>query len=174
MWQGQLFYNLTWRWCRRLINWLGWHFKWSFKAFIVDLIFPSRPCFSQAQKKSLNQTSPISASKTTDGLRPAPMPGLLSTALPGQEPLRELSSVRARLPRGHPLHTRHPASLPLRLTSTLILPAFCIPSTWVTYRVASVPSFYIKNEKLKHLYYVQKVCCLERVKPSILKIVKWK
>ncbi|KAM9740308.1 BRD4-interacting chromatin-remodeling complex-associated protein-like isoform 2-T3 [Dama dama] len=41
--------------------------------------------FCQAQKKSLNQTSPISASKTTDGLRPAPMPGLLSTALPGQD-----------------------------------------------------------------------------------------
>ena len=86
MWQGKLFCNLTWRRCRRLINWRGWHFKWSFKAFIMDLIFPSWPCFSQAQKKSLNQTSPISASKTTDGLRPAPMPGLLSTALPGQEP----------------------------------------------------------------------------------------
>ncbi|XP_049748226.1 BRD4-interacting chromatin-remodeling complex-associated protein-like isoform X1 [Elephas maximus indicus] len=41
--------------------------------------------FCQAQKKSLNQTSPISASKTTDGLRPAQIPGLLSTALPGQD-----------------------------------------------------------------------------------------
>lgn len=151
MWQGKLFCNLTWRRCRRLINWLGWHFKWSFKAFIMDLIFPSWPCFSQAQKKSLNQTSPISASKTTDGLRPAPMPGLLSTALPGQESPRELSSVCARLPRGHSLHARHPASLPLRLTSALILPAFCIPSTQVIYHAASVPSFYIKNEKLKHL-----------------------
>ncbi|XP_049572063.1 BRD4-interacting chromatin-remodeling complex-associated protein-like [Orcinus orca] len=41
--------------------------------------------FCQAQKKSLNQTSPISASKTADGLRQAPIPGLLSTALPGQD-----------------------------------------------------------------------------------------
>ncbi|XP_004451399.2 BRD4-interacting chromatin-remodeling complex-associated protein-like [Dasypus novemcinctus] len=41
--------------------------------------------FCQAQKKSLNQTSPISASKTTDGLRQAQIPGLLSTALPGQD-----------------------------------------------------------------------------------------
>ncbi|XP_008571407.1 PREDICTED: GLTSCR1-like protein [Galeopterus variegatus] len=41
--------------------------------------------FCQAQKKSLNQTSPISTSKTTDGLRPAQIPGLLSTALPGQD-----------------------------------------------------------------------------------------
>lgn len=41
--------------------------------------------FCQAQKKSLNQTSPISASKTTDGLRQAQIPGLLSTVLPGQD-----------------------------------------------------------------------------------------
>ncbi|XP_006882044.1 PREDICTED: GLTSCR1-like protein [Elephantulus edwardii] len=41
--------------------------------------------FCQAQKKPLNQTSPISASKTTDGLRPAQIPGLLSTTLPGQD-----------------------------------------------------------------------------------------
>ncbi|KAF6112893.1 BRD4 interacting chromatin remodeling complex associated protein like [Phyllostomus discolor] len=41
--------------------------------------------FCQAQKKCLNQTSPISASKTPDGLRQAQIPGLLSTALPGQD-----------------------------------------------------------------------------------------
>ncbi|XP_006202058.1 BRD4-interacting chromatin-remodeling complex-associated protein-like isoform X2 [Vicugna pacos] len=41
--------------------------------------------FCQAQKKSLNQTSPISAPKTADGLRQAPIPGLLSTTLPGQD-----------------------------------------------------------------------------------------
>ncbi|XP_054425342.1 BRD4-interacting chromatin-remodeling complex-associated protein-like [Pteronotus mesoamericanus] len=41
--------------------------------------------FCQTQKKCLNQTSPISASKTPDGLRPAQVPGLLSTALPGQD-----------------------------------------------------------------------------------------
>ncbi|XP_007970733.1 BRD4-interacting chromatin-remodeling complex-associated protein-like [Macaca nemestrina] len=41
--------------------------------------------FCQAQKKCLNQTSPISAPKTTDGLRQAQIPGLLSTALPGQD-----------------------------------------------------------------------------------------
>ncbi|KAF6364121.1 BRD4 interacting chromatin remodeling complex associated protein like [Rhinolophus ferrumequinum] len=41
--------------------------------------------FCQAQKKSLNQTSPISASKTPDGLRQAQIPGLLSTVLPGQD-----------------------------------------------------------------------------------------
>uniref|UniRef100_A0A8C9D0D9 BICRA like chromatin remodeling complex associated protein n=1 Tax=Panthera leo TaxID=9689 RepID=A0A8C9D0D9_PANLE len=41
--------------------------------------------FCQAQKKGLNQTSPISASKTTDGLRQAQIPGLLNTALPGQD-----------------------------------------------------------------------------------------
>lgn len=44
-----------------------------------------QPFFCQAQKKSLNQTSPISASKTAEGLRQAPIPGLLSTALPGQD-----------------------------------------------------------------------------------------
>ena len=72
------------------------------------------------------------------------------TARSGAPP-HELSSVCARLPRGHSLHARHPASLPLRLTSALILPAFCIPSTQVIYHAASVPSFYIKNEKLKPL-----------------------
>ncbi|XP_054577778.1 BRD4-interacting chromatin-remodeling complex-associated protein-like [Eptesicus fuscus] len=41
--------------------------------------------FCQAQKKCLNQTCPISASKTPDGLRQAQIPGLLSTALPGQD-----------------------------------------------------------------------------------------
>lgn len=41
--------------------------------------------FCQAQKKCLNQTSPISTSKSTDGLRPAQIPSLLSTALPGQD-----------------------------------------------------------------------------------------
>lgn len=41
--------------------------------------------FCQAQKKCLNQTSPVSASKTPDGLRQAQIPGLLSTALPGQD-----------------------------------------------------------------------------------------
>ncbi|XP_055469172.1 BRD4-interacting chromatin-remodeling complex-associated protein-like [Psammomys obesus] len=41
--------------------------------------------FSQAQKKCLNQTSPIPASKTTEGLRQSQIPGLLSTALPGQD-----------------------------------------------------------------------------------------
>ncbi|XP_044243156.2 BRD4-interacting chromatin-remodeling complex-associated protein-like isoform X2 [Ursus arctos] len=40
--------------------------------------------FCQAQKKGLNQTSPIAASKTTDGLRQAQIPGLLNTALPEQ------------------------------------------------------------------------------------------
>ncbi|XP_042527857.1 BRD4-interacting chromatin-remodeling complex-associated protein-like [Dipodomys spectabilis] len=40
--------------------------------------------FCQAQKKSLNQTSPIATSKTADGLRPAQIPGLLNT-LPGQD-----------------------------------------------------------------------------------------
>ncbi|XP_004710824.1 BRD4-interacting chromatin-remodeling complex-associated protein-like [Echinops telfairi] len=41
--------------------------------------------FCQAQKKALTQTSPIAASKTAEGLRPAQIPGLLSTALPGQD-----------------------------------------------------------------------------------------
>ncbi|XP_004673546.1 PREDICTED: GLTSCR1-like protein isoform X1 [Condylura cristata] len=41
--------------------------------------------FCQAQKKNLNQTSPVSAPKTTDGLRQAQIPGLLSTTLPGQD-----------------------------------------------------------------------------------------
>ncbi|XP_036103965.1 BRD4-interacting chromatin-remodeling complex-associated protein-like [Molossus molossus] len=41
--------------------------------------------FCQAQKKCLNQTSPISASKTPDGLRQAQIPGLSSSALPGQD-----------------------------------------------------------------------------------------
>ncbi|XP_036270234.1 BRD4-interacting chromatin-remodeling complex-associated protein-like isoform X1 [Pipistrellus kuhlii] len=41
--------------------------------------------FCQAQKKCLNQTCPISASKTPDGLRQAQIPGLLGTALPGQD-----------------------------------------------------------------------------------------
>ncbi|XP_007934431.1 BRD4-interacting chromatin-remodeling complex-associated protein-like [Orycteropus afer afer] len=41
--------------------------------------------FCQAQKKTLTQTSPISASKSADGLRPAQIPGLLSTVLPGQD-----------------------------------------------------------------------------------------
>ncbi|XP_004408135.1 PREDICTED: GLTSCR1-like protein [Odobenus rosmarus divergens] len=41
--------------------------------------------FCQAQKKSLNQTSPIAASKTTDGLRQTQIPGLLNTPLPGQD-----------------------------------------------------------------------------------------
>ncbi|XP_021074125.1 BRD4-interacting chromatin-remodeling complex-associated protein-like [Mus pahari] len=41
--------------------------------------------FCPAQKKCLNQTSPIPTSKTTDGLRPSQIPGLLSTALPGQD-----------------------------------------------------------------------------------------
>ncbi|XP_066105107.1 BRD4-interacting chromatin-remodeling complex-associated protein-like isoform X1 [Saccopteryx bilineata] len=44
-----------------------------------------QPFFCQAQKKCLNQTSPISASKTPDGLRQAQIPGLLSSALPGQD-----------------------------------------------------------------------------------------
>ncbi|XP_059557633.1 BRD4-interacting chromatin-remodeling complex-associated protein-like isoform X2 [Myotis daubentonii] len=44
-----------------------------------------QPFFCQAQKKCLNQTCPISASKTPDGLRQAQIPGLLSTALPGQD-----------------------------------------------------------------------------------------
>ncbi|XP_077876125.1 BRD4-interacting chromatin-remodeling complex-associated protein-like isoform X2 [Ictidomys tridecemlineatus] len=41
--------------------------------------------FCQAQKKCLNQTSPMSTSKTADGLRQTQIPGLLSTALPGQD-----------------------------------------------------------------------------------------
>ncbi|XP_006148621.1 BRD4-interacting chromatin-remodeling complex-associated protein-like isoform X3 [Tupaia chinensis] len=42
--------------------------------------------FCQAQKKCLSQTSPISTSKTADGLRQAQTPGLSSTALPvGQD-----------------------------------------------------------------------------------------
>uniref|UniRef100_K9INS2 Putative vesicle coat complex copii subunit sfb3 n=1 Tax=Desmodus rotundus TaxID=9430 RepID=K9INS2_DESRO len=42
--------------------------------------------FCQAQKKCLNQTLPISASKTPDGPRQAQIPGLLSTTLPaGQD-----------------------------------------------------------------------------------------
>ncbi|KAM6182594.1 BRD4-interacting chromatin-remodeling complex-associated protein-like [Erethizon dorsatum] len=41
--------------------------------------------FCQAQKKSLNQTSPLSTSKAADGLRPALIPGLPSTVLPGQD-----------------------------------------------------------------------------------------
>lgn len=53
------------------------------KLLPMKLIFPFGQYFSQAQKKSLNQTSPISASKTAEGLRQAPIPGLLSTALPG-------------------------------------------------------------------------------------------
>ncbi|XP_032718045.1 BRD4-interacting chromatin-remodeling complex-associated protein-like [Lontra canadensis] len=45
----------------------------------------SQQLFCQAQKKGLNQTSPIAASKTTDGLRQAQIPGLLNTTLPGQD-----------------------------------------------------------------------------------------
>ncbi|XP_014692867.2 BRD4-interacting chromatin-remodeling complex-associated protein-like [Equus asinus] len=41
--------------------------------------------FCQAQKKSLTQTSPVSASKTADGLRQTQIAGLSSTALPGQD-----------------------------------------------------------------------------------------
>uniref|UniRef100_A0A9L0R3G6 BICRA like chromatin remodeling complex associated protein n=4 Tax=Equus TaxID=9789 RepID=A0A9L0R3G6_HORSE len=41
--------------------------------------------FCQAQKKSLTQTSPVSASKTADGLRQTHIAGLSSTALPGQD-----------------------------------------------------------------------------------------
>lgn len=41
--------------------------------------------FCQAQKKCLNQTAPIPTSKTTDSLRQPQIPGLLSTALPGQD-----------------------------------------------------------------------------------------
>nr|XP_020012851.1 GLTSCR1-like protein isoform X2 [Castor canadensis] len=41
--------------------------------------------FCQAQKKCLNQTSPVSTSKSADCLRQAQIPGLLSTALPGQD-----------------------------------------------------------------------------------------
>lgn len=46
----------------------------------------------------MNQTSPIPSSKTTDGLRPAQIPGLSSTALPGQEPLRKFAGVCPILP----------------------------------------------------------------------------
>uniref|UniRef100_A0A8C6R5A9 BRD4 interacting chromatin remodeling complex associated protein like n=1 Tax=Nannospalax galili TaxID=1026970 RepID=A0A8C6R5A9_NANGA len=53
----------------------------------------SQQFFCQAQKKSLNQTSPISTSKTTDGLRQTQIPGLLNAALPGQEPLQSLCSL---------------------------------------------------------------------------------
>ncbi|XP_044106911.1 BRD4-interacting chromatin-remodeling complex-associated protein-like [Neovison vison] len=45
----------------------------------------SQQLFCQAQKKGLNQTSPIAASKTTEGLRQAQIPGLLNTTLPGQD-----------------------------------------------------------------------------------------
>ncbi|XP_045860555.1 BRD4-interacting chromatin-remodeling complex-associated protein-like [Meles meles] len=45
----------------------------------------SQQLFCQAQKKGMNQTSPIAASKTTDGLRQAQIPGLLNTTLPGQD-----------------------------------------------------------------------------------------
>ncbi|XP_074166982.1 BRD4-interacting chromatin-remodeling complex-associated protein-like isoform X2 [Sminthopsis crassicaudata] len=41
--------------------------------------------FCQAQKKSLNQTSPVSTSKTPDGLRQTQITGLLSNPLPGQD-----------------------------------------------------------------------------------------
>lgn len=41
--------------------------------------------FCQAPKKCLNQTAPIPTSKTTDSLRQPQIPGLLSTALPGQD-----------------------------------------------------------------------------------------
>lgn len=130
------------------------------KAFTHEINVSILAMFLQAQKKCLNQTCPISASKTPDGLRQAQMPGLLSTALPGQEP----SSL----------------SPDTQDTSRILLPnaAFLThshlsadhPFLLYPFHVAPAASFYTplskKNALLIKLCEI--MCCLETTQSRIL------